>query len=223
MGAFSAAKTTLRAQKILLKALEEKEFYPVGSNKIIKSYFRIVCATCEDIVQLIDRGLFREDLYSRISTFTIDLFPLRERKKDIELLLEYYIQKSLIQVFINDSAKEILKSYSWPRNTRELQDLVENWVVNGNRLITPDILPSHIRHNLVKETKFIPDLYLDLVEEFGLADFLKFMKKEMSQEMMKRNQGSMRKASEQMKTSYSQLSIFLKKNRDLNLYEGRMQ
>lgn len=211
---------SMKAQKTLLKALEEKEFYPVGGNDLVKSDFRIISATCEDIQLLISRGLFREDLFARISTFHISLLPLRERREDIDLLFQYYIQKSLIQIFINDSAKEILKQYSWPRNTRELQDLVENWVVNGNRLITPDVLPTHIRHNLSHEVKLIPDLYLDMIEEYGLSDFLKFLKKEIAKEVIKRNQGSMRKAAEQMKTSHSQLSAFLKKNKDLNLREG---
>ena len=93
-------------------------------------------------------------------------------------------------------------------------------MVNGNRLITPDVLPAHIRHNLSHEVKLIPDLYIDMVEEYGLSDFLKFLKKEISKEVIKRNQGSMRKAAEQMKTSHSQLSTFLKKNKELNLSEG---
>lgn len=211
---------SLRSQKVLLKALEEKEFYPVGSTELVKSNFRIVSATCEEIESLIALGQFREDLYARISTFNINLMPINQRPEDIDLLFDYYIQKSLVRIYINDSAKEILKNYSWPRNTRELKDLVENWVVNGDRLITPEVLPAHIRHNLSKSDKFISDLYVDMVEEHGLSNFLKFMKKELTREVINRNNGSMRKAADHMKTSYSQLSTFLKKNKELNLSEG---
>jgi DNA-binding NtrC family response regulator len=213
---------SLKSQKTLLKAIEEREFYPVGSDQIVKSNFRVISATCENIELLIENGKFREDLYSRIATFKINLLPLRERSEDIDLLLQYYIQKSLIQIFINDDAKVLLNQYAWPRNTREIEDLVENWVVNGDRLITPENLPSHIRYNLNKTTKFVPDHYLDLVEEYGLSDFLKYLKKEICLDMIKRNDGSLRKASEKMGIAHSQLSSYLKQNKDFGLHEGRI-
>jgi DNA-binding NtrC family response regulator len=213
---------SLKSQKTLLKAIEEKEFYPVGSDTPVKSNFRVISATCENMSKLIDHGKFREDLYARISTFNINLLPLRDRTEDIDLLFQYYIQKSMIQIFINDDAKAILRQYAWPRNTREIEDLVENWLVNGDRLITPDHLPSHIRHNLSLKSKFIPDHYLDLVEEHGLADFIKFFKKEICLAMIKRNDDSLRKASDSMGIAHSQLSTYLKQNKDFNLIEGRI-
>ncbi len=211
---------SVRSQKILLKAIEEKEFFPVGSNKSIKSQFRIVSATCENIQDLLSLGKFRSDLFARISTFQINLFPLRDRREDIELLFKYFISKHLVQVLITNEAKEILKSYSWPRNTREIQDLVENWIVNGHRLITPDILPNHIKHNITESQSIVPELYYDFIEEHGLTEFMSFLKKEIALNMISRHGGSMRKASKTMHMSYSNLSSFLKENKDKNLYTG---
>jgi DNA-binding NtrC family response regulator len=212
---------SLKSQKTLLKAIEEKEFYPVGSSFPLRSNFRVISATCENIESLIEMGKFREDLYARISTFKVNLMPLRERKEDIDLLISYYLSKHLVQVYINDDAKTLLKKYSWPRNTREIEDLVENWIVSGQRLITPDVLPSHVKHNLASQCKFIPDHYLDLVEEHSLNNFLTYFKKEIIQEMVKRH-GSIRSASDKMGSSHSNTAAYLRQNRDLNLLIRRL-
>ena len=211
---------SVRSQKTLLKAIEEKEFYPVGSNKPVKSNFRVISATCENIQELISSGKFRNDLFARISTFQINLLPLRERKEDIDLLFEYFISKYLVQVLITTEAKALLRNYSWPRNTREIQDLVENWIVNGQRLITPDVLPGHIKLNITQMNSFIPEAYFDFVEEHGLTEFLTFLKKEIAESMIKQNGGSMRQASKAMQVSHSNLSNFLKQNKSKNLYMG---
>lgn len=205
-----------KSQKILLKAIEEKEFYPVGSNRLVKSNFRVVTATCENIQELIAKGQFREDLFARISTFQVNLLPLRERKEDILLLFEYFISKHLVQILITKEAKETLKNYWWPRNTREIQDLVENWIVNGQRLITPECLAPHIRSNITSSNKLVTDVHLDLVEEHGLNEVLAYLKKELAQGVIKR-QGTMKRGAEVMGVSYSSLSSFLKQNKDKNL------
>ena len=211
---------SIRAQKTLLKAIEEKEFYPVGSNKSVKSNFRVISATCENIQDLISSGRFRSDLFARISTFQINLLPLRERKEDVDLLFEHFISKHLVQVLITSEAKALLRNYSWPRNTREIQDLVENWIVNGQRLITPDVLPNHIKLNITQMNSLVPEAYFDFVEEHGLTEFLTFLKKEIAESMIKRNGGSMRQASKIMQVSHSNLSSFLKQNKSKSLYMG---
>jgi two-component system response regulator AtoC len=211
---------SIKSQKMLLKAIEEKEFYPVGSTRTVKSNFRIISASCENIQEMIEEGKFRSDLFARISTFEIKLLPLRERKEDIELLLDYYISKHLVQILITDEARELLKNYAWPRNTREVQDIVENWIVHGHRLITPEVLPGHIRHNITKRSSLIPELYYDMVEEYGLTEFMTILKKEIAQSMINRNNGSIRQAAKAMNVSYSSLSIFLKQNKSKDILSG---
>lgn len=211
---------SLRSQRTLLKAIEEKVYYPVGSTKPVASNFRILSATCENIQELIKQGQFRQDLYARISTFQINLMPLRERKEDIHLLIQHFISKHLVQIYIENDAKDLLSRYSWPRNTREIEDLVENWIVEGTRIISVENLPVHIRNNSPIESSFIPDLYFDMIEEHGLNDFLVYLKKEIVTGAIKRNGGSMRKTASQMGASYSSLSTFLKQNKELNLSQG---
>jgi DNA-binding NtrC family response regulator len=210
-----------KAQKTLLKAIEEKEFYPVGGEKKIRSNFRVISATCENISDLINQGAFRQDLYARISTFEIELSPLRNRVEDVKLLLEYFISQQPFRIIINDQAIEVLSNYSWPRNTREIQDLVENWVVHGNRLITPDVLPAHIRTNIDPKTDIISDYYLDLIEEVGLKEFLIMFKKELIHAMIKRHKGVVKHASQAMGASYGNLTSFLKSNSDKSLNQRR--
>ncbi len=212
---------SIKSQKALLKAIEEKEFYPVGSTNKVKSNFRVICASCDDIRDMIDLGTFRQDLFARINTFSINIPALKDRKEDINLLFEHFISKQLIQVVISADAKKVLESYSWPENTREIQDLVENWVVHGKRLITPDELPSHIRNNITKSSKLVTDEHLDLVEEHGLKEYLTLYKKEIIEQMTKRYDGKVAKASKPLGVAHSNLSNFLKNHKHKSLYQRR--
>ena len=205
---------SLEVQRLLLKALEEKIFYPVGSNIPVQSDFRIIAATCENIQTLISEGRFREDLFARISTFQINLFPLRERREDIIPLFEHFIAKQPFQMLLTEAAQEILKNYSWPRNTREVQDLLENWVVNGHRLITPEHLPQRIRSNLPIEKRIFTQSQLDLIEDIGLKDFLNEFKKEIILEFIKRNNRSSRQAAKKMGIAASTISQFLNEKKE---------
>jgi DNA-binding NtrC family response regulator len=201
-----------KAQKTLLKAIEEQEFYPVGSDEKISSNFRVISATCENIHDLIQTGCFRDDLYARISTFEVNLTPLRKRPEDVELLLEHFINKQPFRIVITEAALKILKNYEWPRNTREIQDIVENWVVHGHRLITPDVLPIQVINNINPAESIISDYFLDLVEEIGLKEFMVIFKKELITRMIKRHKGVVKHASSAMRTSYPTLTNFIKAN-----------
>jgi transcriptional regulator with PAS, ATPase and Fis domain len=180
-------------------------------------------ATCEDIHSMIELGTFRKDLYARISTFQISLSPLRERREDIELLFHYFISKQPFRILINDLALECLHNYSWPQNTREIQDLVENWVVHGHRLITPDVLPSRIKNNIFESKGLVTDEHLDLVEEMGLKEFLVVFKKELIQGMTKRHNGTVRTASKAMDVSPAHVSRYLQTHKDKSFKIGRLQ
>lgn len=204
----------LEVQRLLLKALEEKVFYPVGSNIPVKSEFRIIAATCENIHGLIADGRFREDLYARISTFQINLLPLRERPEDIIPLFEYFISKQPFQMLITEEAQKILCSYAWPRNTREIQDLIENWVVNGQRLITKDAIPLRIQENRSTPSSIFSQHHLDLIEDMGLKEFMACFKKEIILDFVKRNNGSIRQAAKKMGMAPSTISELLNERRE---------
>lgn len=213
---------TSKSQKTLLKAIEEKEFYPLGSNRKVKSNFRVMSATCEDIHALIESGAFRKDLYARISTFEITLSPLRERREDIELLLHFFISKQPFRILINDSAMEYLRNYSWPQNTREIQDLVENWVVHGHRLISPEVLPTRIKSNIIDSKGIVTDEHLDLVEEMGLKEFLATFKKEIIQGITKRHNGTLKAASEAMNVAPAHVTRYLQSHKDKSFNTRRV-
>lgn len=120
----------LLTQTKLLRVLQEKEIERVGDNRPIKIDVRIIAATHKDLRQLIDAGLFREDLYYRISVIPVTLPPLRQRRQDIPILLEAFMKqigrKSGKKISgISREALDLLMNYAWPGNVRELINVLE--------------------------------------------------------------------------------------------------
>ena len=121
----------------LLRVLESKKFTRVGGNKEISSDFRVICATNRDLKGLVEKGLFREDLYYRLNVVNIYVPPLRERIDDIPLLVDYFIRKYCTSmnkppVSIEKAALERLEEFSFPGNVRELENMIERAIVVGN-------------------------------------------------------------------------------------------
>ncbi len=124
----------METQIALLRVLQEREFQRVGGSQPIRLNVRVLAATNKDLQKAIATGAFREDLFYRLNVFPIHIPALRERKQDIPLLVEYYIDR-----FARDSGKtirgidrsslDLCKSYSWPGNIRELQNVIERAVI----------------------------------------------------------------------------------------------
>jgi len=142
----------LETQAKLLRVLQEHEVKRVGSQRAVKVDVRIIAATNKDLKALLRSGAFREDLYYRIKVVTIRLPPLRERKDDIPRLAEYFLRRYRSDNrkpvnAISDEAMDLLRSYSWPGNIRELENVIERAVVLSNQpVLGPDDLPPEIRH-----------------------------------------------------------------------------
>jgi len=124
----------LDIQAKLLKVVEEKSFYPVGSTKPVSSNFRLICASNQDLLSLTESNQFRLDLYYRISNYEIKLPTLRDRKDDIPLItkhfVEYYCGKLTKPSFeLNDEQISRLLSYDYPGNIRELKNLIQRIVI----------------------------------------------------------------------------------------------
>ena len=137
----------LELQVKLLRVLEEREIERVGSTKSIPIDIRLIASTKRDLKELVDEGKFREDLYYRLKVFPIILHPLRERKKDIKHLINYFIDKySYINtITITPEVQDILVNYSWPGNVRELKNLMERLVLLAtDGKITKDLIPLSI-------------------------------------------------------------------------------
>lgn len=150
------SNTSLAMQAKLLRVLQEKEFYMVGSKKPIKVNVRVVAATNVDLMQLVKKGLFREDLFYRLHIVTIDLPPLRDRDKDILLLLDFFLAKYVRELgkspmHFSPRALKTLTEYAWPGNVRELQNLVHRLVImaDDNTIDTPD-LPENFRFSATR-------------------------------------------------------------------------
>jgi DNA-binding NtrC family response regulator len=121
---------SIAMQGKLLRIIQEKEFERIGGHKMIKLDVRFIAATNKSLTQLIDSGGFREDLYYRLNVLPIELPPVRERKNDIVLLINHFLElyardmgKTLKT--ISPDAMEILKNYEWPGNIREIKNLIE--------------------------------------------------------------------------------------------------
>ena len=121
-------------QVALLRVLQEREIQRVGGTQPIRVNVRILAATNRDLQKAIAAGTFREDLFYRLNVFPIHIPPLRERKEDIPMLVEYFIDRFARKAgknirSIDKQSLELLESYSWPGNIRELQNVVERSVV----------------------------------------------------------------------------------------------
>ena len=115
---------SLKMQPQLLKAIEERTFYPLGSEKPETSNFRIISATLEDIQSLVKEGRLRFDFFQRIHGFTLKLKPLAQRKDDIFPLISFFTRQGKRLAFTQEAKEEIAR-YDWPGNVRELKKLVD--------------------------------------------------------------------------------------------------
>ena len=143
---------SLTTQAKILRFLQEREFNRVGGSKTIKVDVRLITATNKDPNQLIKQGRFREDLYYRINVVPIVLPPLRDRREDIPLLLDHFIQKFNSEnnkhvKGVSEESLAILMDYDWPGNVRELENLIERAVtLTSNGYIQPNELPLSLIH-----------------------------------------------------------------------------
>jgi transcriptional regulator with PAS, ATPase and Fis domain len=141
----------LSTQTKLLRVLEQREFLRVGGESPIRVDVRIIAATNRNLRDLVASGEFRRDLYYRLNILSIQLPPLRERRDDIPILIEHFVEelsRRMDRSFpgISRRAMDILKAYDWPGNVRELRNLVESMVVLApGGEIGPDDLPREIR------------------------------------------------------------------------------
>lgn len=134
----------------LLRVLQEREFESIGSNETHKVDVRVLAATNRNLEEMLKSGDFREDLYYRLNVISISLPPLRERKEDINLLIEHFINKLSTTLnkkitHIDKDAIQYLQSYNWPGNIRELQNIIERAInLCDNSSITSKDLPFYI-------------------------------------------------------------------------------
>jgi DNA-binding NtrC family response regulator len=136
-------------QMKILRVLQEREFERIGDPKTIKVDVRIVAATNADLGKLVRGGAFREDLYYRLNVIQVSLPPLRERKEDIPLLVQHFINKYAAEsrVLVSQDAMRALMGFSWPGNVRQLENAIERGIalLGGRSTIELTDLPPEIQ------------------------------------------------------------------------------
>ncbi len=198
---------SLPIQAKLLRILQEKEFERVGGSKTIKTDVRIIAATNRNLEELTRQGLFREDLYYRLNIFPITVPPLRERKTDILLLADYFVEKYNAMNHkgvrrISTTAIDMLMRYHWPGNVRELQNCIERAVIlSEDNVIHGYHLPPSLQTAESSGTPYTGSLQqkLDAIE------------KEMIIEALKRTKGNMSRAASQLGLSDRIMGLRVKK------------
>lgn len=150
------SETSLAMQVKLLRVLQEKEVCMVGSHKSRKVNVRILAATNKDLLKLVEKGIFREDLFYRLNVITIYIPPLREREGDIVLLARHFAKKFAREMNINPpkftgTFMDVLMGYHWPGNVRELENLIQRLIVMVDKaVIDVTDLPPHMRFSAVR-------------------------------------------------------------------------
>ncbi|RKY99680.1 MAG: sigma-54-dependent Fis family transcriptional regulator [Ignavibacteriae bacterium] len=158
------SETSLSMQVKLLRVLQDKEVCMVGANREQKVDIRILAATNKDLLSQVNKEAFREDLFFRLNVINIKVPPLRERREDILLLVNYFASKYAEEFGkespqFSDKALDVFENYNWPGNVRELENVIQRLLVmeDDNIIDAPD-LPSLMRFSALRETGFTRNL-----------------------------------------------------------------
>jgi DNA-binding NtrC family response regulator len=210
-------------QAKLLRVIQEREFMRLGGTETIKVDVRILAASNEDLKKLVREGRFREDLFHRLNVISIQLPPLRERKEDIPLLVERFLNQ-----FCRENAKSVrrfthramrlLMDYDWPGNVRELENAVERAVVlSTSENMDGDLLPESIRaREVTKGVRIQLSEFLLPADESGAAGpslfaILEEVERRIIVDMLERTNWNQTEAAEQFQIPLSTLNQKIKR------------
>jgi transcriptional regulator with PAS, ATPase and Fis domain len=159
-------------QALLLRVLQEKEVTRIGADNVIPVDVRIIAATNRDLYAMVEKGLFREDLYYRLCVLALNIPPLRERKSDIPEIVRYHMARKGWETrmragSISDEAMELLSSQDWPGNVRQLENVVERCVVLSRG---DDITLELVRAAMFRPAAFLPRKEVPAPEAEPLAE-----------------------------------------------------
>ncbi len=200
---------TASAQIKLLQVLQDGIFSRVGAEKPIATNARIIAATNSDLKKMTDDGSFRKDLYYRLNVFPIDIPPLRERKEDVPLLIDFFLKKLGKDLQknidgIHPQVKDALKKYPWPGNIRELENLLERaYILETSNLLTPESFPAELFEKEASSAVVLMDTELSLSEARKKA--VKGFERQYLKELMLRNKGKINQSAQDAGISTRQL------------------
>lgn len=207
----------LSIQVKLLRVLQENEITRLGSTKSIPVDLRIIAATNSNLTELVEKKLFREDLFYRLNVIPIHLPPLRERKEDIPDLVEFFINKYNAQhnkayiQGIDSDALIVFERYSWPGNVRELENVIERAVVlESENRIRKSSLPDELLGQLSSDKIQVPDLDYNNVD---LEKTLDQIEKKMITNALMRSDGIINKAAKNLNLSFRSMRYRIEKHK----------
>jgi two-component system response regulator AtoC len=198
---------TLSTQKKLLRVLQEREFERVGGSATIKIDTRVIAATNKELPEEIAEGRFREDLYYRLNIIAIHLPPLRERKEDIPLLVEHFLNKfrsspQAKPARMTQTALDRLLTHTWPGNIRELQNVIERAVILASGGVITD---EHIDFSGSSLRSTI-DITQRLRDGASLAELLGSVEREAIAEALRISRGDAEAAASMLGIDVAQVS-----------------
>ena len=198
----------LSTQVKLLRVLQEKEFERLGGTTSVKSNVRLIAATNTDLEKAIAAGTFREDLHYRLNVFSIFVPPLRDRKTDILLLADHFVEKYAIEhgksiKRISTPAIDMLMTYHWPGNVRELQNIIERAIlVCDANVIHGHHLPPSLQ---TSETS-------GATEDMSLVESVNAYEKDLIQDALKTTRGNRVKAAQLLNSTERIIGYKIKKH-----------
>lgn len=200
-------------QSKLLRALQEREFERVGDNQTIKVDVRVIAATNSDLAAMVREGTFREDLYYRLNVISIELPPLRDRRDDIPILVQHFLEKFTPaegRMQVSQGAMRRMMAYAWPGNVRQLENAVERAVALGAGRQTIDIndLPPEIQTTPEPTTAPLVEFPEDGLD---LMDYLTTIERDIIQRSLERTGGNRNRAAELLRMKRTTLVEKLKR------------
>lgn len=184
----------------LLRVLQERAFERVGGEETLCIDVRIICATKKDLLEQVKEGHFREDLFYRLNVVPINIPPLRERKEDIPLLINYFLKKFVSQYedALPDVSQEVLNvllAYNWPGNVRELENVIEHAIAfSKSKGISLETLPEYLRR--IDICTDVLSMDLSNKQEINLQDTLTEVEKKLIQWAHQKTNGNQVKMAE---------------------------
>ncbi len=199
----------LHLQPKLLRVLQEMEFERVGGSNKIKVDVRVIAATNRNLTELIREDKFREDLYFRLNVIPIQVPPLRERKEDIPILIEHFLERFNSEhkrkARISEKAMERLVDYNWPGNVRELENTIERLVLMSKKdLIDENDIPINIR-------KPKQSVAMELSYNMGLPKLIKELEREHITKALESTRGNRKKAAQLLGLTERQINYKIEK------------
>jgi len=207
---------SIALQAKLLRVLQEKTVRRVGGTIEIPVHCRVISSTNVDPWESVNNGTLRKDLFYRLAVITLYVPPLKDRKEDIEALVNYFLNKyqriyGLGSVKVDDELKDVFLRYQWPGNVRELEHIIESAMnmLDGRKVLTIDHLPHYIKSKFLSQTGTFPEFYKKGSDT--LAHVLREVEKQVLCDALKSHNGNITKAADSIGIARQNLQYRMKK------------